>query len=610
MNTFHHLVSAGTRWARSHSQNMRGVFAGLAIVGAGTTLCYAAPPAMTSVSGSPFVLSHSVVDSNVVLLSPDEKHLFVSNQGSNTLTVANVAAGGALSFNSAYLAPVTSPSPASAPVGLAMNPAGTRLYAAICGDAVAVYDVNPTTGALALRQTASLGADNASCPLNGIVYVTRGAADYLYVNNGWDPNTVTSFQVNADGSLTRLAVTNTGGSSGGGGLYAAPSLRSLRVCPDGCHLFVANGSTYGGSSDISVFAIGADGGLSAVVGSPFPLPGTASASGALALSPDDTTLYAGTLDGQVVPFSVAPDGTLSAGSEVALGGPAFAVDGLEVNPCGDFLVATFDPDQAGSNQLTVLNTHTLQPVPGSPVTGDGAGAAGLTFNQLGTRLFAGNSNDTEAQVSVYQFNAYGDTTPPSCTLTAQRAGPPVQVDLTVRDTGSGVRSIQVTRSTNCTVFVPSFTPGTTQSIVVTATKTNPTQSSTIGLEIIDCAGNVTDFDPVVAELRIPHGKSRVTRVYRGIPPNESLLRVQNGSPGASRLQVLVDGTPAGSLTLAAGSQSQLDLSPRMRRAHNQVAVVVTGQPGSSALITIGDTTGAATGLAALGRGQAVLDWGD
>src|SRR5436190_13714179 len=68
--------------------------------------------------------------------------------------------------------------------------------------------------------------------------------------------------------------------------------------------------------------------------------------------------------------------------------------------------------------------------------------------------------------------ALPDTTPPTVTSQAI-VGPPAQIQLTVRDTGSGVASIRYNVS-NGTVVVPAFTPGTTAPIVVTGTKLNPT----------------------------------------------------------------------------------------------------------------------------------------
>jgi hypothetical protein len=75
--------------------------------------------------GSPFIGPGS--NSNVVVLSPDDSKLFVSNQSSNSVTAFRVAGGGALT-----LVP-GSPFPASGsfvPSGMATDQAGTFLYTA------------------------------------------------------------------------------------------------------------------------------------------------------------------------------------------------------------------------------------------------------------------------------------------------------------------------------------------------------------------------------------------------------------------------------------------------------------------------------------------------
>ncbi len=84
-----------------------------------------------------------------------------------------------------------------------------------------------------------------------------------------------------------------------------------------------------------------------------------------------------------------------------------------------------------------------------------------------------------------------DTTAPACAVTARRAGPPKQLDLTAQDTGSGLASITVISISNGTVNVPPFTPGTTSPVVVTATKTDQTKPTVFNVDVTDIAGNTT-----------------------------------------------------------------------------------------------------------------------
>lgn len=86
-----------------------------------------------------------------------------------------------------------------------------------------------------------------------------------------------------------------------------------------------------------------------------------------------------------------------------------------------------------------------------------------------------------------------DLSAPLCRVTAQRAGPPAEIDVTVQDPapGSGLASVQVVLAQNADVVVPPFTAGTTDPVVVTATKISQTQQSRIGLRVSDVQGRAT-----------------------------------------------------------------------------------------------------------------------
>jgi sugar lactone lactonase YvrE len=98
--------------------------------------------ALSPIPGSPFIGPGS--NSNVVLLSPDDSKLFVSNQNSNTVTAFSVAASGALT-----LVPGSPfPAPGSLePSGMATNQAGTFLYSAALNNEINGFSIAPS-GAL------------------------------------------------------------------------------------------------------------------------------------------------------------------------------------------------------------------------------------------------------------------------------------------------------------------------------------------------------------------------------------------------------------------------------------------------------------------------------
>lgn len=97
----------------------------------------AADDTLTPAGGTAFVLPGGL-NSNVAALSPDERFLFVSNQGSSTITVASVGAGGSLT------AVPGSPFPAlGVPDGMATDSAGRFLYAGTSTSSVLGFRIGP-----------------------------------------------------------------------------------------------------------------------------------------------------------------------------------------------------------------------------------------------------------------------------------------------------------------------------------------------------------------------------------------------------------------------------------------------------------------------------------
>ena len=93
--------------------------------------------ALTPIPGSPFNNQGTGNNSNVVVLSPSDEHLFVSNQVSDTITVFNVASDGTLSLipGSPFAAP------GGSPAMMATNEAGTLLYVSQTNGAVSVFRI-------------------------------------------------------------------------------------------------------------------------------------------------------------------------------------------------------------------------------------------------------------------------------------------------------------------------------------------------------------------------------------------------------------------------------------------------------------------------------------
>jgi 6-phosphogluconolactonase len=79
---------------------------------------------LSEIANSPFIFGGT--NSNVVVLSPDDQHLFVSNQTSNTITSLEVGSGGSLTQVGSPFGNLGG----SMPSGMATNRAGTFIYTA------------------------------------------------------------------------------------------------------------------------------------------------------------------------------------------------------------------------------------------------------------------------------------------------------------------------------------------------------------------------------------------------------------------------------------------------------------------------------------------------
>src|SRR5436190_776656 len=88
---------------------------------------------------------------------------------------------------------------------------------------------------------------------------------------------------------------------------------------------------------------------------------------------------------------------------------------------------------------------------------------------------------------------YCQANPITCPFTV-RSGPPTQIDITVRDSVFGISPIVVTQSNNADTPVPPFTVGTTDPLVITATKIDQTQTAHVEIIVSDLAGASTTCD--------------------------------------------------------------------------------------------------------------------
>jgi 6-phosphogluconolactonase (cycloisomerase 2 family) len=226
-------------------------------------------------------------------------------------------------------------------------------------------------------------------------------------NNTLGPNSVTAFSVAGNGALTNIGIFPTGGSGSGIGFFAS---NRARTCTVGNRLYVTNDAF--NSNSVSGFDINpVTGSLSLVPGSPFATGGTAGPGISLDCTPNGNFLIAANGgSNNITVFSIAANGALTpvAGSPFAAGG--FGPDGIKVAPNGQFLsVALVNSDLIG--MFSIAANGALTPAPGSPFASPATGAvAGVDINCAGTFLYAAQANFGGTNVDVFSIAPNGALT--------------------------------------------------------------------------------------------------------------------------------------------------------------------------------------------------------
>ncbi|HXG63567.1 MAG TPA: beta-propeller fold lactonase family protein [Blastocatellia bacterium] len=230
--------------------------------------------------------------------------------------------------------------------------------------------------------------------------------NFLYVDNG---GSVSGFSVAANGALSVIPGSPfpTGAESSGFG-------NDMEVSPVGNFLYVSLDSNTL-SSSISVFSINpGTGALTPVPGSPFTT-GTGLRGGlSLAVASDNRFLFAGnTSTGSVAAFRVAANGVLThvPGSPFPVSN--IGISGMAVSSDGKFLSVTIPTSSNHIAMLTIGSDGALTPVPGSPfLVGGDDEITSVEFNCEGSLLFVGD-NTSLGSVYVFNVSANGALTPVS-----------------------------------------------------------------------------------------------------------------------------------------------------------------------------------------------------
>lgn len=184
-----------------------------------------------------------------------------------------------------------------------------------------------------------------------------------------------------------------------------------------------------------------------------------------------------------------------------------------------------------------------------------------------------------------------DAAKPTCPITLNDPGPPARVEVTFRDTGTGIAEIVVTRSENADTVVPPFTVGTTDPVVMTSTKIDQTKRARVEARVTDLAGNVALCDPIML-LLVRDKEQTAFAAMSDVPRVEDKVTVTNGKPGLAKLEIVVNGTRFKVQGLKDGEERLIDISSAMVDGdNNRVEFKASGKPGSFANIMIWDGIG-------------------
>lgn len=191
------------------------------------------------------------------------------------------------------------------------------------------------------------------------------------------------------------------------------------------------------------------------------------------------------------------------------------------------------------------------------------------------------------QVAVLRVQQL-DAAKPTCPITLNDPGPPARIEVTIRDTGTGLAEILVTKSENADTVVPPFTVGTTDPVVLTATKIDQTKRARVEARVTDLAGNVALCDPILLMVVRENGQS-LTDSMTDVPRVEDKVTITNGTPGVATLEIQVNGKKFKASGLKDGEEVTIDISSAMVPGdNNTVSFKATGKPGGTANVMIWD----------------------
>jgi hypothetical protein len=152
----------------------------------------------------------------------------------------------------------------------------------------------------------------------------------------------------------------------------------------------------------------------------------------------------------------------------------------------------------------------------------------------------------------------------------------------------GLASLVVTQASNASVSLPTFAHGSTDTLLVTATKLDQSTRSTFTIRATDQTGAARDCDPALVTVGQGPGE-RAVQVLHHLVKTESHVTLTNNTPGVDRVRLVVNGHRFELANLRDGETRTLDVSSAMRTGtSNTLVVVAHGRRGSSAVVLVSD----------------------
>lgn len=253
-----------------------------------------------------------------------------------------------------------------------------------------------------------LGTPNFTAGSQPAALAIHPPGDFFYIANSAGDN-ITLLNVNTGNGNLEVPPTNSAlPSLTPPNIFGAGSTPiSMAVAPNAPRLYVANRD----SGDISAFLIDpTNGNLGLVTGSPFkvlpppPLPSptpTPHNPQSLAITPKGDFLYtANPAQGTVAGFAIGSDGGLTPvpGSPFSVGTVGTSPSFIVTDPAGNFLYLA-DPANNAVLGFTIQSNGAISAIPGSPFP-SGAGTVALSVSPQGSFLFAANHGDNTVSAFV------------------------------------------------------------------------------------------------------------------------------------------------------------------------------------------------------------------